>query len=33
MENRNEDKEALKGIIIVTILEVLGLLFLVYLNT
>lgn len=33
MENKNEEKEALKGIVLVTTLAVLGYLFLVVINS
>ncbi len=33
MENKNEEKEALKGILLVTLLQGLGLLFLIYINS
>jgi hypothetical protein len=33
MDNKKEEKEALKGILLVTILEALGLLFLMYINS
>lgn len=32
MEKQNEDKEAIKGILLVTLLEGLGILFLLYIN-
>jgi hypothetical protein len=33
MENKNEEREALKGILLVTLLQGLGLLFLIYINS
>ncbi len=32
MEKKNEDKEAIKGILLVTLLEGLGILFMIYIN-
>ncbi len=33
MEKQNEDKEAIKGILLVTLLEGLGILLLIYINS
>jgi hypothetical protein len=33
MENKNEEKDALKGILLVSVLAALGLLFLMYINS
>lgn len=33
MKKRNEDKQAIKGILLITLLEGLGILFLIYINS